>query len=115
MTELSPVCHMTPAGNDKHGSVGVLLPNLRCKVRLSRYLDRETACMHQMDRPHIHHNIPKRCSQHFIHSLFTCLLVVPTVIKRNAPFLAKAFIFIAKILSNFSAVTKWTSCAKPSP
>lgn len=57
MTELSPVCHMTPAGNDKHGSVGVLLPNLRCKVKLSRYLDRETACMHQMDRPHIHHNI----------------------------------------------------------
>ena len=56
MTELSPVCHMTPAGNDKHGSVGVLLPNLRCKVKLSGYLDRETACMHQMERPHIHHN-----------------------------------------------------------
>ncbi|KAJ7379778.1 hypothetical protein OS493_012524 [Desmophyllum pertusum] len=32
MTELSPVCHMTPAENNKHGSVGVLLPNLRCKV-----------------------------------------------------------------------------------
>ena len=33
MTELSPVCHMTPAENNKHGSVGCILPNLRCKVR----------------------------------------------------------------------------------
>lgn len=32
MTELSPVCHMTPFENNKHGSVGLLLPNLRCKV-----------------------------------------------------------------------------------
>ena len=40
MTELSPVCHMTPAENNKHGSVGVLLPNLRCKVRLHVISDR---------------------------------------------------------------------------
>ncbi|XP_029207684.2 surfactin synthase subunit 1-like [Acropora millepora] len=32
MTELSPVCHMTPFENNKLGSVGMLLPNLRCKV-----------------------------------------------------------------------------------
>ena len=32
MTELSPVCHVTPFDNIKYGSVGVLLPNLECKV-----------------------------------------------------------------------------------
>ena len=32
MTELSPVCHVTPFDNIKFGSVGALLPNLECKV-----------------------------------------------------------------------------------
>ena len=32
MTELSPVCHVSPFDNIKYGSVGVLLPNLECKV-----------------------------------------------------------------------------------
>ena len=33
MTELSGACHCTPfAGDTKSGSVGLLLPNLECKV-----------------------------------------------------------------------------------
>ncbi|XP_015755198.1 PREDICTED: 4-coumarate--CoA ligase-like [Acropora digitifera] len=32
MTELSPVSHATPCDQVKYGSVGVLLPNLECKV-----------------------------------------------------------------------------------
>ena len=39
MTELSPVCHMTPFENNKLGSVGMLLPNLRCKVRVGSSID----------------------------------------------------------------------------
>ena len=44
MTELSPVCHMTPFSGGKHGSVGVLLPGLECKVRLI-----ETRCWEEMN------------------------------------------------------------------
>ena len=36
MTELSPVCHVTPFDKIKYGSVGVLLPNLECKVSTTR-------------------------------------------------------------------------------
>ena len=33
MTELSPVSHATPCDdNIKYGSIGILLPNLECKV-----------------------------------------------------------------------------------
>ena len=33
MTELSPVSHVSPCDdNIKHGSIGLLLPNLECKV-----------------------------------------------------------------------------------
>ena len=49
MTELSPVCHMTPFENNKHGSVGLLLPNLRCKVRVEIHMNKE---------------IPLRCNWH---------------------------------------------------
>jgi len=34
MTELSPVSHATPCDQVKYGSVGVLLPNLECKVSI---------------------------------------------------------------------------------
>ena len=35
MTELSPVSHVSPCDdNIKHGSIGLLLPNLECKVSL---------------------------------------------------------------------------------
>ena len=44
MTELSPVCHMTPFSGGKHGSVGVLLPGLECKVRFI-----ETRCWEEMN------------------------------------------------------------------
>lgn len=33
MTEITGMSHMTPSVDPKHGSVGVLLPNLECKVR----------------------------------------------------------------------------------
>ena len=33
MTELSPVSHVSPCDDSiKHGSIGLLLPNLECKV-----------------------------------------------------------------------------------
>lgn len=32
MTEITGMSHMTPSDDPKHGSVGVLLPNLECKV-----------------------------------------------------------------------------------
>ena len=33
MTECTTISHMTPSVDSKHGSIGVLLPNLECKVR----------------------------------------------------------------------------------
>ena len=33
MTEITGMSHMTPSDDPKHGSVGVLLPNLECKVQ----------------------------------------------------------------------------------
>jgi len=33
MTEITGMSHMTPSVDIKHGSVGVLLPNLECKVQ----------------------------------------------------------------------------------
>ena len=33
MTELSSASHATPLDNIKYGSVGILLPNLECKVK----------------------------------------------------------------------------------
>ena len=33
MTEITGMSHMTPSVGPKHGSVGVLLPNLECKVQ----------------------------------------------------------------------------------
>ena len=35
MTEITGMSHMTPSDDPKHGSVGVLLPNLECKVQWS--------------------------------------------------------------------------------
>ena len=41
MTELSPVSHVSPCDDSiKHGSIGLLLPNLECKV--SVYIARIT-------------------------------------------------------------------------
>ena len=33
MTENTALSHMTPSLEERHGSVGVLLPNLECKVK----------------------------------------------------------------------------------
>lgn len=33
MTENTALSHMTPSLDERHGSVGVLLPNLECKVK----------------------------------------------------------------------------------
>lgn len=33
MTENTALSHMTPSPDERHGSVGVLLPNLECKVK----------------------------------------------------------------------------------
>lgn len=33
MTEITGMSHVTPPVDTKHGSVGVLLPNLECKVQ----------------------------------------------------------------------------------
>ena len=33
MTEITGMSHMTPSVDIKHGSVGMLLPNLECKVQ----------------------------------------------------------------------------------
>ena len=33
MTEITGLSHVTPSVDTKHGSVGVVLPNLECKVQ----------------------------------------------------------------------------------
>ena len=32
MTELSPVSHIGPFGNEKYGAVGKMIPNIECKL-----------------------------------------------------------------------------------
>lgn len=51
MTELSPVCHVTPFDNIKYGSVGVLLPNLKCKVSTKPTEDYKLTSQHTIIVP----------------------------------------------------------------